>query len=407
MTTYQTQTNAYTAYKVQSAKGSQASGSSARILRQSGGAGGKLTKSATESGEISHDMMSTRGRHGSQKTAGSYSSELSLGLMDNILEAVMRGTYETALTKTQADFTSITTGAHTIVLTSGNPVTMGFRVGDVIRVSGHATTANNSRNLRITGLSSTTITVAETLVVDAVADTSVSISRVGQKLINPAAGSLVKRYFTIEEYEEDIDESEVFTDCYWGGVKFAMQPNGLIMVDTNWVGTGQFERVESGSAPLFSSPTVPTGVPMAVVDATIRMGGSDLVDLTSFELTIDTNPEATDVIASHYGADVFPGQVMVGMNLTALRSDLARVADFLNETVLSLHVLAVDNESEPKDFVSIYVPNFTLGSVDKSALGKSGGARTQTFAIPPALVGRDDTGSGYDATMVKIQVSNS
>jgi hypothetical protein len=96
----------------------------------------------------------------------------------------------------------------------------------------------------------------------------------------------------------------------------------------------------------------------------------------------------------------------VSMSISALRADLQRVADFSAETVCSLQMFCVENEAEPKDFFSLYVPNFTLGSVDKSALAKAGGPRTQTMAVPTALVGIDNTGGAFDSTMVKIIVSN-
>lgn len=292
---YQEQSNALVAFKVQSALGSQASGSGATLLRQNGGQGGRLTKAATESGEIRSDMLSSRGRHGTQKTNGAYTSELSLGSHDAILEAVMRGTFGSAdLAKTESDFTSITTGANTIVLASGSPISMGFRVGDVIRLTGHSSAANNGKNLRITALDATTITVAETLTVNAVADLAATITRPGRVLINPAAP--VKRYFTIEEYETDIDGSEVFSDCAWGSLHFTMAPNGIVMLDTTWVGTGQFETVTASSAPFFTSPTQSTGTPMAALEATVRKGSTDLVDLTAFDLTIDITPSAPDVV---------------------------------------------------------------------------------------------------------------
>lgn len=409
MPEYQSQSLAYVAFKAQSGLGSQASGSGATVLTTAGGQQGRLTKAATASNQIRRDGMRTRGRHGTQKTAGAYSNEWSLGHADEVLQAIMRGTWESALVLDQSDFTSITTTANTIVFASGSPITLGLRVGDVIRLSDHATAGNNSRNLRVTALSSTTITVAETLTANTTPDSDCDITRVGRKLINPAAGSLVKRYYTIEEHELDIDGSEVYTDCVWGSMRFAMQPNGILMFDPSWVGTGQFETVDDSDAPFFSSPTEPTGTPMAVVDATIRLGDTDLVDLTSFEVTVDITPNAPDVFGSgaiRYSPDVFTGQMGVGVSFTSLRADLARVADLLDETQLSLHCLAVDNESEPKDFLSIYVPNFTLGNVDKSALSKEGGPRTQTFAAPVDLVGVDTRGGEYDATMVKFQISN-
>lgn len=402
---YQEQSNAYVSFKAQVSQGTQASGADAQILRHNGGQGGRLTKAATESAEIRRDMLSSRGRHGSQKTNGAYTSELSLGSLDPIMEAVMRGTWGAAdLSLDEADFTSITTGANTIVLASGSPIDLGLRVGDVIRLGNFATAGNNGRNLRVTALSSTTITVAETLIVNAVADTDAEIVRPGRVLINPAIP--IKRFFTVEEHEIDIDASELFTDCVWGSMRMSMAPNGLFMVDTTWVGTGQFETLEGVEAPHFTAPDMTTGVPLAALEATVRKGDVDLVDLTAFDITIDITPSAPDVIAARYSPAVFTGSMAVSLNMTTLRKDLQDVADFIDEEPLSLHVLLVEPEGDPKDFVSIFVPNFTLGSVDKSALAKQGGGRTQAMTVPAALVGKDDRGGAYDATMVKFQVSN-
>ncbi|RUU37222.1 hypothetical protein EOD08_15850 [Mesorhizobium sp. M6A.T.Ca.TU.002.02.2.1] len=405
---YQEQWNGYAAFKVQSALGSQAYGADAKVLRQTGGTGIRMTKAAIESKEVRRDGLSTRGRHGLQKTAGGYTSELSLGGFDDILEAVMRGTWSSAnLQLTQADFTSITTGANTIVFAAGSPISLGVKVGDVWRLTNHSSAANNSINLRVTGVSSTTITVAETLVVNAVADTACELTRTGRVLVNPGAGNLVKRYFTVEEYEYDLDQSEVATDAVWGSYKLTMQPNGLLTLDTSLVGTGQFAALASGSSPLFTSPVTSTGVPLAVVEAKLRLGSTDMVDLTSFDVTVDIRPSSPDVISPNkYAPAVFNGSEMVTMNLSMLRKDLLAVADFVDETPLSLHVLAEENESTPTDFFSLFVGNFTLGSVDKSALAKEGGPRTQTIAIPPSLVGVDNTGAGYDVTQCKLQVSN-
>jgi hypothetical protein len=400
--------NGYAAVKVQGALGTQASGSDAKVLRQTGGQGGSMTKAAIESNEVRRDGLSTRGRHGLQKTNGSYSHELSLGGFDDILEAVMRGTWGSAnLAITEADMTSITTGANTIVAAAGSWITEGLTVGDVVVLTGHSSAGNNSRNLRVTGVTALTLTVAETLTVNAVADTAFTLTRTGRVLVNPGAGSLVKRYFTVEEYEYDQDQSELFTDCVWSSFNISMQPNGHVLLNTSWVGTGQFEVLATGSSPHFSAPTTATGVPLAVVEASVRLGTGDLLDLTSFDITVDNQAVAPDVISSSpYAPDVFSGSEMVTMNLTMLRKDLQAVSDFIDETPLSLHVLLQENETAPASFVSIYVPNFTLGSATKSALAKQGGPRTVTIAVPAALVGIDNTGAGYSATAVKIQVSN-
>jgi hypothetical protein len=409
MTVYQSNSNGYVAYKVQSGLGSASSGSSATVLRTAGGTGIKLSKAATESNEVRRDGMRQRGRHGTQKIALAYNAEMSLGSHDAIIEAIARDTWSSAdLTLTQSNFTSLTTGTHTIILASGDPRTLGIRVGDVIDLTSYSVTADDLTNLRVTGLSATTITVAETITANTSPDSTCNIIRRGKKLAPYASGGLIKKYFTIEEYEADIDQSQVCQDCVFGGVKFTMQPNGLLLGDITGAGTGQILAEATGASPYFTSPSLTTAAPFSVVDATIRLNGVDLVELTSLDLTVDIQPAGPDTFGSgaqKYSPDIFTGQMAVSMNLTMLRKDLTLLSDFIAETQYSLHILAVENESEPKDFFSIYVPNFTLGSNDPSALSKQGGGRTQTISIPQALVGIDNTGTGYDATMIKFQTS--
>jgi hypothetical protein len=414
MPTYQTQSNVICAYKVQSALGTQASGAGGTVLRMAGGTGAQLTKAATESNEVRRDGMRQRGRHGTQKTTGQWNHEASLGSAEPLLEAIMLDTWSTAdLAITEASVlggsaaaTSITTTTSTIVAAAGSWILQGLRVGDIIRLTNHSTPANNSRNLRITALTALTITVAETLTLNATPDTSFTVTRSGKKLIQYSASTLVKRYFTIDEYDIDIDQSTVLTDFVWGSIKFSMAPNGLLMADPGGVGTGQISALATAASPLLTTPTESTATPYSVVDATIRVNGVDVVELTSFDLSLDITPAAPDVFGSggiKYAPDVFTGQMAITMNLTALRKNLTYLQDFIAETVYSLHVLAVENESEPKDFLSIYVPNFTMGGNTRSSPNKAGGPLTETISIPAALVGKDQTGSGFDGAMIKFQ----
>ena len=412
--TYQSQSNGLVAFKAQSALGTTASGGSGFVLRTAGGPGGKITKNVYESNEVRRDLMRARGRHGLRKTSGSYTCELSLDNSDAFYEAVFRGTWETALTVTEATSggpTEITTTTTTIVGNSGSWITVGFRVGDIVRLTNHSTSANNGRNARIIALTATVMTVAMldggTLTLNASADTAFTITRPGQKLINPAAGSAVKTYFTIEEYDGDLDLTEIFSDCIITSLKFSMSAGGLIMVDIGWVGTGGFTTAATSSAPTFTSPTESTGLPLSAVDAILRYSSTDFVDLTSWDLTIDIGGVAPEVIGSVTSPDVFTGQMGVSMNFSMLRSDYGKMTDFLAETALTFQTVCAENESEPKDFLSLFVPNFTLGGVDKSPLSKDAGPRTQSISVPVGLIGKDTAGGAYDACMCKIQVSNS
>lgn len=405
----QTQSNAVVAYKLQTGLGVQASGTGGSVLRVSGGTGGQLTKAATESAEVRYDGMRMRGRHGIQKTAATWNAEASMGTWEPIGQAVMRDTWDVAplvITETSGApaLTSITTTANTIVAAAGSWITAGLRAGDVVILTNHSTPANNSRNLRITGLTANTITVAETLTLNATADTAFTITR-PKKLIQ--TGSLVKRYYTVDELELDIDQSQVMTDFVWGTMRFSMAPNGIILFDPGGIGTGHYNSLATGpTSPLLTTPTATTSLPLAVVDATVRIGGNDVIDLTSLDIGLDIMPMSPDVFGSgniKYGPDVFTGQMGITINFTCLRKDLQFIDDFAAETQYSIQVMAVENEVEPKDFFSIYVGNLSLGGVTKSAYAAAGGPRTQTVSVPMALVGLDNRGTGYDSTMVKFQ----
>jgi hypothetical protein len=415
MTVYQSQSNALMAYKVQSGQGVQSSGGGATILRLADGSAGlKMTKAITESTEVRNDGMRSRGRHGTQKTSGAWNHQASIGSCEPIIEAIMRDTWSAAdLAITQATTlggsaaaTSVTTGANTIVAAAGSWITQGLRVNDVIVPAGLPDAANNSKDIRIVGLTALIITTAETLVVNATPDTSFTITRKGRSLIQYSAGALVPRWFTSEDYEGDIDGTEVATDFVWTNAKVSMTPNGILMLDPGGIGTGQFQALTGASAPLFTSPTRNTAIPLAVVDATIRLNGVDLVELSAFDLTMDIGGNAPDTFGSaaqKYSAAVFTGQMGINISMSALRKDLARVANFVAEDVLTLHVLATENTSEPRNFLAFSLTNFTFGSVDKSALNRAAGPRTETIQIPVGLVGKDESGGAFDATMIKWQ----
>lgn len=406
---YQSQSASIVAYKAQTGLGVPASGAAGSVLRVAGGTGGQLTKAATESNEVRSDGMRARGRHGIQKTAASWNAEASIGSWEQIAEAIMRDTWTpTPLVITETTgappLASITTTANTIVCAAGSWISAGLRVGDVVILTGHTTLGNNSRNLRITGLTATTITVAELLTLNAVADTAFTITRAGKKLTQ--SGTLIKRYFTVDEYEVDIDLSQVMQDFVWGSMRIGMAPNGLLTFDPGGIGTGYMTANTTATSPLLTAPVASTGIPLSVVDATVRINGIDQIALTSLDITLDISPMSPDVFGSgqiKYGPDVFTGQMGIGINFSALRQDLQLLQDFAAETQYAIHVLAVENEAEPKDIMSIFIGNLTLGGVTKSAYSKDGGPRTQTVSVPMALVGRDVTGPANDATMIKFQ----
>ncbi len=353
-----------------------------------------LSKEPIRSGENRRDGQQTRGRHGSKSVSGSYTADLSLGSFDDLFAAVFRGTWDTPLALSGLSVTADPT-AKTFTRSAGSWIGDGVRVGDVVRFSGFSTTANNARNLRVVGLTATVMTIAETPVTVGSAQTGVGLAR-PKKLLQ----GVTPRSFAVEEAEIDIDGSEIFTGVRVGQMQLNLQPNGMATVTFSLV--GQDMQVKEGAdSPYFASATTTVSLGMTAVEAVIRLGDRDVLDISQATLSINLNAAGFPVVGSSVTPDVFTNLATVEGSLTALRNDVSRVKNFLNEDQLSLHLMFTENESEPRDFISFYVPNLTLSSATKSELGADG-PRTQQLSL---MIGTDDRGGAFDPVMVKMQTS--
>jgi hypothetical protein len=391
---YQSGRNIRVAYKLESSFGVLPGDTSAEIFRINSG-GLSLAKEPINSNELRADGMTTRGRHGSRSVTGNYVADLSVGTFDDLIEAVFRGTFATALELDEGDFTSLTTTTSTIVLASGSPITLGLRIGEIIRLTDHSSAGNNNRNLRIIDLDATTITVAETLTLNASPDTDVTITR-PKSLVQ----GVTPRSFTFEEYEADIDGTEIFTGCRVGSMQLQLQPNGMATLTFGIVGQ-DMDALDDSSAPYFTSPTKTTTIGLTAVEAKIMLGGVDVLDVSSIDMTVQLNASGVPVVGSVLTPEVFTNSAQVTLSVTALKKDIDRVQQYLNEDELSLHLLFEENETGAADFAAFYLPNITLASASKSELGQDNG-RTVTFTC---LVGADDRGGAHPATMIGFQTS--
>lgn len=393
---YQSGRNILVSRKLESAFGVLPGATGASVFRINSG-GLNLAKEPINSNELRSDGMTTRGRHGSRSVTGNYVADLSVGTFDDMIEAVFRGTFSSALTITEATagLASITTGANTIVASAGSWITAGLRVGEIFRLAGHSSAGNNGRNLRCTGLTASTITVAETLTVNAVADTSFTITRPKTLL-----QGVTPRSFTFEEFEQDIDGTEIFTGCRVGSMQVQLQPNGMAMLTFGVVGQ-DMDALDGSSAPYFTSPTRTTTIGLTAVEAKIMLAGVAVLDVSSVDMTLQLNASGTPVVGSNVTPEVFTNSAQITLSITALKKDIARVQQYLDEDELSLHLLFEENETGAADFCAFYLPNITLASASKSELGQDNG-RTVTFTC---LVGVDERGGAYPNTMIGFQTS--
>jgi hypothetical protein len=398
MPTYQTGRNVLVAFKAESAFNTPPSAGSAFRFRPNASSGLKLSRALIAPNEIRADGQTSMARLGSKSVGGSYVGDLSLGTFDPLLEAVLRGTWVAAVAGTQATggLTSVTTTANAVVASAGSWITAGFRVGDVVRFTNLSDAANNNKNLRVTGVTASNLSVAETLVINAVADSAFNFT-IAKKLFQPATP--VRRSFTFEEYDADVDLTEQVTGARISSVKISGQPDGMCLIEFGIVGADLIP-LATGASPFFTSPTLTTSIALTLADATIRYGGADIATLTSFEVTFDLTAKTQPVIGSIVTPDIFENPAAVSGSVSGIRSDFTNLTRFTSETELELQVLMVEPESEPKDFISLWLPRIKLTGVDKGFGGD--GALIETL---PFIVGPKENTTGYDSTMIAFATS--
>jgi hypothetical protein len=397
---FQTGRNVLVAYKAETTFNTPPSAGSGFRFRPNAGGGLKLSRAMIQPNEIRSDGMTSMGRYGSKAVTGSYTGDLSVGTFDTLIEAAMRGTWQAAVVLSQATGTSVTATAGppgTIVRAAGSWITDGVRVGDVGRLNATGGPAgNNNRNLRVVGVTALTLTVAETLTVDATPRTTYTFT-IAKKIVQPSAP--VRRSFTFEEYDQDIDQTEQYTGVRISSMRIVGAPDGMATIEFGGVGA-DMNPLATGSSPFYTTPTLATSIGLTITDATIRYAGADILSLTNFDLTYDLRAAGQAVAGSVVTPDVFDNPAQVSGSVSALRTDLTNVTRALAETELELNVVFVEPESEPKDFVAIWLPRIKIQVPDKGFGGD--GAMIESM---PFMVGPKEGVTGYDTTMLGVATS--
>jgi len=312
-------------------------------------------------------------RLGAASVEGSYDTELLVGgAIDLLLESIARGTWEAPL----ALNASVTTTANTIVRATGSWITDGLRVGDVITLDNDTTTANNDIRLRVVSLTATTITVAgNPLTADAVAR-AVDVTRL-KKVVTPAVPEY--HLYTIEQYDADIDESELFYDVRLTGLELSMQPNA--MVTAGWAFSGiRRDVIDTVAAPYYTNPTELSGVSLVADDSWIRYKGQDVASLTGLDLSFAIASALQPTIGSIFSPDVFMNDLTVTGSITAVRESLQALRDFDAETEFEISVLLREPGADPAPVVGLYMPRVKITNIDAPFLGGDG-AKVETRTI--------------------------
>lgn len=359
------------------------------------------TKEAFASNEVRPDQQVSDLRHGMRRASGGFEGELSLQTYDDLIEALLRGTWASGVSLSETGLTSVvaSASAKTFTFTGGDPVSIGLRVGDVIRFSGLTPTTNNGKNFRITGFGGTsnrTVSVHPAPADVSTPDTSFGVSVVGKKLLMGTE----RRSFTIQQHMEEIDITELFTGCRVGTSSFQMPPNG--MATASFEVLGKDGQVLTGvNAPYFISPTVaPNTAILTAVSGSMRLAGVERSVVTGLDFQVALNLSSQPVVGAQTAPEVFYGRSVVTGNVSAYLEDESLINVFLNEEEVDIQAVMESGTSVGLDFLSFKFSRVKLSGASKT-IGPDGGV-IATFPFQALL----PSAAGQDASSLVIQRSN-
>lgn len=389
------------ALKDQTVYGVAESGAGAEKFRFNTG-GLSLITNTEASNENRDDGQSTRGGHGRRRVEGSYAADLAVGAFNTLDAAVMRSTWSADVTITQAtaalSSATISVSAGVIAFSAGSLLTAGVRVGQVIRPTVGLDAADLNQNCIVAAVSAQSLTLVR---VDGVALTNVAgpVATYTFVIKKNVIRGTTDYAFTIEEYRQLLDRSELYDSCRVNSKTLVVTPDQKVTTEFAFLGRKKV-LLASGSSPNFTSPSTTTSLGLSSARAKLVIGTSAVVGLSGFNFTLNNNgfvPNEVDEFPSEIGM----GNATIEASITLLEADLDRVADYLAETQRMIAVIIEEPESAPRDFFALSMTNCTFGGANKSGAGAD---RFSTRTLP-LIVGADDAGGAFDRTMVRFSSS--
>ena len=391
------------AYKAESTFGVVPSATSAQALRRVQSTL-DLSKETYQSNEIRQDFQLVDFRHGVRRVEGNISGELSPATYKDFISCALKKDFAAGASASSVTVTIAGAGpSYTVTRSSGNYITDGFKIGDVIRLSvgSPSLAANFGKNLLIVSLTSTIATVitlngSSMTAEGPVAGTTVAV--VGKKSYIPTSGHTDKS-FSIEHYYSDLVQSEVFSGCKPTSVAIGLPPTGLATIDIGFMG----KDVTTASAQYFTNPTAQTTTGLlAAVNGELRVAGQSVATLTGLTLNIASNYSGDPVVGSNTVPFMFAGRVIVTGQATAYFDSVTLRDAFFNETEVEIIGAFTANNDADAPFMSFVLPRVKIGGASKN---DGEGGLVQTLPFQALLNTAGGSGTTSEQTTIVIQDS--
>lgn len=394
-------TSKVVAYKKESAWGTLAGATGGKLLRRVT-ASFNLVKEAYESGEIRTDRQIADYRHGVRSAEGSLNGELSPASYADFMGSIVGRDFTTAPASASASVTIAASGAlYTVTRATGDFLTDGFKVGQVVRLTGAGLSVDNvAKNLLIASATATELTVkvvnGSTLTAEGPI-ASVTVTAAGKTTFVPANGHTDQSY-TVEEFYSDIAQSEVYTGMKLNSMAVQLPATGLTTVDFGFAGK---DLTQSGATQYFTSPAAQNanGI-FAAVNGVMLVNGAPVALVTSADFSVERATENATAVGSNSVAEIFTGRIRVTGNLSVYFQDAAFRSYFDAETPVSIVLTLTTDNAANAEFVTFTMPKVKLGSFTKDD-GELGIVASASFQ---ALL-NDVVDAGLPATTIQIQDS--
>lgn len=393
------------AFKKQSGLGVVATGSGGQLIRRET-ASLNVTKDTYEVNEIVSHQQSTGAVHGIARSAGTINGVLSGQSYQDFLGSLVRQAWSATTAISSLSLTIATSGSnYTVTRATGDFLTGGIKIGDVIRLSGGSLNANNiTKNLVVLGVTATVLTVnvlnsGATLTAEGpIASCTVTVQ--GKKTWVPTS-SHTNDYYTFEEFYSDITRSAVYPDLQIGMVDISVPATGNVSADFGLVGLGGVTR--SGTQSLTSPTAATTTSVMSSVAGAVYVGTARFSNITTMAIKIDgqVNPGEA-VIGSNSVSDVYRGRVKVSGSFSFVYDGETLADPFFNETAQTLILVLADARTDAANTVGFTMSRVKFFSADADD-GEKQIVRTVNFTAE--INGSGGASLANHQTIVSIQDS--
>lgn len=386
-----------------------ASTGTAQLLRRTG-ASLNIMVQEIDSQEILQSQQMRDSRQGPRQVQGQIDGYLSPATYQMLFENLFRSAFAAGGSSTGVSDSTLsidgTTGVITLVGTSENFLTAGFRVGDVVRLSGTTSpdTADSGVNLQVSGIpTNDTLTFAPNKAVSAAYSTgqTIGISTVGKKLLIPSTltaqslGSL-----TFEQWYSDVSVSELSVGCRVTDIALNIPPQGFATFQARVLG----QNFTRDTTQKYTAATAEsTSTLLTATNGSLLYKGIPVAVVTGLSLQIVTQAMAEPVVGSNIVPDVFVGTFDVKGSLTALMINDTMTSDFLDENELQLAILLTTDTTAGADFVQIFLPRVKLTSESKNDSDRQITRSFNFVALEQSKLG--GSGLAFDDTSVIVQDS--